>query len=121
MHNRKMCSPTTSVDVLIVGAGPAGAPLACFLDSHGIAGTILSRDSSTAFQPQAHYTNPATFECLRDIGLEDEFRRVGLSKDFYGDYRFYDSPAGKEIGSMHSFINRPNYLVSFHNSAVSPY
>lgn len=67
-------------DVLIVGAGPAGASLGCFLTRYGqghdalyslvdvetnqladVTGLIISKASSTARTPRAHYTSNATF------------------------------------------------------------
>jgi 2-polyprenyl-6-methoxyphenol hydroxylase-like FAD-dependent oxidoreductase len=50
---------------LIVGAGPAGASLACFLASHGLTGIMLSAASGTSDTPRAHITNMAAMECLR--------------------------------------------------------
>lgn len=67
-------------DLLIVGAGPAGASLACFLASHGNAlatttievplrlmstrligrtGIMIARDPWSAETPRAHITNMA--------------------------------------------------------------
>jgi alkyl hydroperoxide reductase subunit AhpF len=68
-------------DVLIVGAGPAGASLGCFLTKYGmcaslmkfplefiahedligVTGLIISKASSTVQTPRSHYTNNATF------------------------------------------------------------
>ena len=36
----------TSIDFLIVGTGPAGAALACFLTQYGKQGSILARPSA---------------------------------------------------------------------------
>lgn len=99
------------VDVLIVGAGPAGAGLACFLGYYGISAMMITRDRHTAPQPRAHFTNMATLECLRDIGLEQEYRQVGMSRDHYGDYRYCYTLNGADITRMHSFGRRPDRLV----------
>lgn len=69
-----------STDYLIVGTGPAGASLACFLAQHGktkivlnnnlsghytdnyllgLTGLIVSQDPSNADTPRAHITNMA--------------------------------------------------------------
>src|ERR1700677_3986302 len=58
-------------DLLIVGTGPAGSALACFLASHGLKGIMLSNAPTTSDTPRAHITNPAALECMRDIGLEE--------------------------------------------------
>ena len=47
------------VDMLIIGTGPAGASLACFLASHGLTGLIVSQAPSSAETPRAHITNMA--------------------------------------------------------------
>lgn len=60
---------------LIVGAGPAGASLGCFLASYGLKGIIIAAAPGTAKEPRAHITNPAALECLRDIGLEEEAKK----------------------------------------------
>ena len=67
------------VDVLIVGAGPTGAALACFLGSHGmvyetigldrnadvdhpgITGMMVSDAPCASDTPRANYTNMAAF------------------------------------------------------------
>ncbi|KAJ3575782.1 hypothetical protein NPX13_g3920 [Xylaria arbuscula] len=84
-------------DVLIVGAGPAGASLGCFLTRYGVTGLIISKTSSTARTPRAHFTSNATFECLRDAGLEPECRNVSTSRELIKFYRFCHTMAGKEL------------------------
>ncbi|KAI8626406.1 FAD binding domain-containing protein [Xylariaceae sp. FL1651] len=95
-------------DILIVGAGPAGASLACFLTQYGVKGLIISKTSSTAKTPRAHYTNNATFECLRDIGLERECRKVATSKELIKFYRFCTTMAGEELSRSYYAGNDPN-------------
>lgn len=66
---------------LIVGAGPAGASLACFLAQYGLRGIIVVKASGTSKEPRAHITNPAALECLRDVGLEQECLKNATSGD----------------------------------------
>ncbi|GKZ23562.1 hypothetical protein AbraIFM66951_007558 [Aspergillus brasiliensis] len=83
-------------DVLVVGTGPAGASLACFLVQNGVKGLIISQASSTVRTPRAHYTNNATFECLRDLGIEQECRKNATPKELLMYYRIAESMAGEE-------------------------
>ncbi|KAI1144852.1 FAD binding domain-containing protein [Nemania diffusa] len=94
-------------DVLIVGAGPAGASLGCFLTQYGVTGLIISKTSSTARTPRAHYTSNATFECLRDIGLEYECRNVATPKELIKFYRFCHTMAGEELSRSYYAGNDP--------------
>ncbi|TGJ86358.1 hypothetical protein E0Z10_g2428 [Xylaria hypoxylon] len=95
-------------DILIVGAGPAGASLACFLTQYGVTGLIISKTSSTARTPRAHYTSNATFECLRDAGLERECRSVSTPRELIKFYRFCHTIAGKELSRSYYAGNDPN-------------
>ncbi|KAJ2998934.1 hypothetical protein NUW58_g163 [Xylaria curta] len=95
-------------DVLIVGAGPAGASLGCFLTQYNVTGLIISKSSSTARTPRAHYTNNATFECLRDVGLEAECRRASTPKELIKFYRFCHTMTGKELSRSYYAGNDPN-------------
>ena len=101
-------SCTTQTDVLIIGAGPAGASLACFLASHGIVGTMVSRASGTADTPRAHITNMAALECLRDIDLERDCLQVSTDGDCMMHTRWCHSMAGQEFARIYSWGNDPN-------------
>lgn len=85
-------------DFLIVGAGPAGASLACFLASHSLTGILLSSAPGTAFTPRAHLTNPPALEALRDCDpfIYDECVRLGTAGDAIKHYRFCETMAGEE-------------------------
>lgn len=54
---------TVATDFLIVGAGPAGASLACFLGRLGLKGILISAANGPAKTPRAHLTNPPALEC----------------------------------------------------------
>ncbi|CAH0026136.1 unnamed protein product [Clonostachys rhizophaga] len=95
-------------DVLIIGAGPAGASLASFLASYGVKGIMVSRDSTSAETPRAHITNMATFECFRDIGLEDILRNVSIPIDETDHLlRWCLSMSGRELARRYTLQTTP--------------
>ena len=64
-------SKVIDTDVLVVGAGPAGASAGLFLAKYGIRTLVISRHRGTAETPRAHIVNQRTMEVMRDAGLED--------------------------------------------------
>ncbi|CAG7939947.1 unnamed protein product [Penicillium nalgiovense] len=101
-------------EFLIVGAGPAGAALACFLGSHGLKGIMISSAPGTANTPRAHITNMAALECLRDIGLYEELQKLGSTgEDHMQHTRWCHSMAGEEYARIHSWGNDPRRKVGF--------
>ncbi|GIZ39927.1 hypothetical protein CKM354_000328900 [Cercospora kikuchii] len=93
---------------LIVGAGPAGASLACFLASHGLSGVLVAAAPGTAKEPRAHITNAAALECLRDIGLEEEALKNATPSECMQHTRWCRSMAGEEFGRIYSWGNQPD-------------
>lgn len=102
-------SATTTIktDLLIIGAGPAGASLACFLSSHGLKGIILASSPGTAATPRAHITNAAALECLRDIDLEGECLQVAAPNLSMQHTRWCKSMAGEEFARIYAWGNDP--------------
>jgi 2-polyprenyl-6-methoxyphenol hydroxylase-like FAD-dependent oxidoreductase len=92
---------------LIIGGGPAGASLACFLSAHHFKGLLIDADSGTTRTPKAHITNPAALECLRDIGLEEAAKHDGMPKTHMLHYRWGHDMAGEEYARVHSWGNHP--------------
>ncbi|CAK3997996.1 related to phenol 2-monooxygenase [Lecanosticta acicola] len=103
---------------LIVGAGPAGASLACFLASHNLTGIMLSAASGTAKEPRAHITNAAALECLRAIGLEAEAVQHATPPESMQHTRWCRSMAGEEFARIHSWGNQPERKGEY--EAASP-
>jgi hypothetical protein len=116
-------------DLLIVGAGPAGASLACFLTQHGtrkpvspqfplltvgtgLKGIMLSGAPSTADTPRAHIANMAALECLRDLGLEEQCKRAAVQGNCMRHTRWCRSMAGEEFARIYSWGNDPQRAVS---------
>lgn len=100
-------SPIIETPYLIVGAGPAGASLACFLASYGLKGIMISAAPGTAKEPRAHITNPAAQECLRDIGLDDAVQKEGTAQVNMSHTRWCHDMAGEEWARIHSWGNQP--------------
>jgi 2-polyprenyl-6-methoxyphenol hydroxylase-like FAD-dependent oxidoreductase len=108
LTNEPSSAPSANYDVLIVGTGPAGASLACFLSSHGITGLIISSASCNADTPRAHITNIAALEALRDIGLDMECTNAATSGDCMMHTRWCHSMAGEEYARIYSWGNDPH-------------
>ncbi|KAF2233983.1 hypothetical protein EV356DRAFT_447524 [Viridothelium virens] len=104
---------TVETDLLIVGTGPAGGSLACFLASHGIRGIIIGVTSGCADTPRAHITNPAALECLRDIGLEETCIQNATHGENMRHCRWGYSMAGEEYARIHSWGNDPKRRGDF--------
>ncbi|KAF7882770.1 uncharacterized protein EAF02_006133 [Botrytis sinoallii] len=105
-------------DLLIVGAGPSGAALACFLGHHGLRGMLIAGTPGTADTPRAHITNMAAMECLRDIGLEEECLQVAVKGDSMLHTRWCRSLAGEEYARIYSWGNDPKRAGDY--DAASP-
>lgn len=65
-------------NILVVGAGPVGAvaALACARLGHRV--TLLEAQGRIDDSPRASTTQPPTLEILAELGLIDEYLRVGL-------------------------------------------
>ncbi|KAK0616192.1 FAD binding domain-containing protein [Immersiella caudata] len=104
-------------DLLIVGAGPAGAGLACFLAAHGRTGIVIAAAPGTADTPRAHITNMAGLECLRDIGLEQEAMAVATPSTNMEHTRWCHSMAGDEYARMHSWGHDPKFKGAYETAS----
>ena len=63
---------TTRVQVLVVGAGLAGAASAMFLADRGIRTLVVERHPGTSLHPKAGGQHPRTMELLRTAGVADQ-------------------------------------------------
>ncbi|KAF2266956.1 hypothetical protein CC78DRAFT_490816 [Lojkania enalia] len=96
---------TMETEFLIVGAGPAGASLGCFLARYGISGLMISAASGTADTPRAHINNMAALETLRDIGLWDDCKKLGVHGPIIRNYRWCESMSGEEYARNFAWGN----------------
>ena len=94
---------------LIVGAGPAGGSLACFLSHppYSMTGLLISNAPGTSQTPRAHITNPACFECLRDIDLEQRCLNNAVAGDCMIHTRWCHDMTGEEYARIYSWGNDP--------------
>lgn len=67
------------VDVLVVGAGPAGLALALQATSHGARVAVVDRRPDHARPSRAMVVQPRTLEVLKPIGAADALRHEGTT------------------------------------------
>jgi putative polyketide hydroxylase len=67
------------VDVLVVGAGPAGLTAAATLRRYGVQVLVLERKERLSPHPRATVVSMRSMELLRSWGLEDEIRQGGIA------------------------------------------
>ncbi len=71
------------VDVLIVGAGPAGLALAIEMGRLGVRCLVVEQNDRVGYSPRAKTTNVRTREHLRRWGIADNLRKAsGLPADY---------------------------------------
>jgi 2,4-dichlorophenol 6-monooxygenase len=106
------------IEVLIIGAGPAGAAAAVFLGKHGIQTMMISRHPGTAETPRAHITNQRTMEALRDAGLEEPCMLHASPPEFIEHSFWLRSMAGEELARTYAWGNDPARMGDY--AAASP-
>ncbi|KAI7778898.1 hypothetical protein LA080_001503 [Diaporthe eres] len=114
-------SSILQTNILIAGAGPAGAGLATFLGQNGLKGLVIAKDSATAYTPRAHGFNPFAFECLRDIDPEDEALRLAIRGPSALSMRFARSLAGQEYGRVMAWGEKPDVAGKVHELTPREY
>ena len=65
-------------NVIVVGAGPVGTVAALACARRGLTVTLLEAQERIDDSPRASTTQPPTLEILAELGLIDEYLRVGL-------------------------------------------
>src|SRR5215217_8874554 len=66
------------VDVLVVGAGPAGLTAAAALRRYGVEVLVQERKARLSAHPRATVVSTRSMELLRSWGLEDEIKARGM-------------------------------------------
>jgi putative polyketide hydroxylase len=69
-----MALDAQEIDVLVVGAGPAGLTAAATLRRHGAEVLVVERKRGLSEHPRATVVSTRSMELLRSWGLEDEIR-----------------------------------------------
>jgi 2,4-dichlorophenol 6-monooxygenase len=105
-------------DVLIIGAGPAGASAAVFLSRYGIRCLMVSKHRGTSETPRAHITNQRAMEALRDAGLERSCIALASPAESIGHTFFLRSMLGEEIARVPAWGNAPERIGDY--AAASP-
>ena len=84
-------------NVIVVGAGPVGTVAALSCARRGLTVTLLEAQERIDDSPRASTTQPPTLEILAELGLIDEYLRVGLvSRTF----QFWDRATLKLIAEF---------------------
>jgi 2,4-dichlorophenol 6-monooxygenase len=109
---------TVVTDVLIVGAGPAGASAAVFLGRLGVRCLVVSKHRGTSETPRAHITNQRAMEALRDAGLEPSCMALASPAESIGHTFFLRSMLGEEIARVPAWGNDPERMGDY--AAGSP-
>jgi 3-(3-hydroxy-phenyl)propionate hydroxylase len=81
-------------NILVVGAGPVGSVAALASARLGHTVTLLEAQERIDDSPRASTTQPPTLEILAELGLIDEYLRVGLTAR---TFEFWDRPTLERI------------------------
>src|SRR5262245_30077551 len=84
-------------NILVVGAGPVGSVAALAAARLGHAVTLLEARERIDDSPRASTTQPPTLEILAELGLVDEYIRVGLVAR---TFEFWDRPTLERIAEF---------------------
>ncbi|MBK0420296.1 FAD-dependent monooxygenase [Leucobacter sp. CSA1] len=101
--------PAVETEVLIVGAGPAGAAAGALLATYGIDAMMINKYNSVANTPRAHITNQRAMEVLRDLGLERQAKAASTPQNLMGDHVYATSLAGQELGRIRTWYTHPSF------------
>src|ERR671919_799561 len=81
-------------NVIVVGAGPVGTVAALACARLGLSVALVEAQPRIDDSPRASTTQPPTLEILAELGLIDEYLRVGLVAR---TFEFWDRPSLERI------------------------
>ncbi|MFI0406138.1 FAD-dependent oxidoreductase [Actinomadura sp. 3N508] len=102
-------SGVLETEVLVVGAGPAGATAAALLSTYGIKNVLLNKHAGVSNSPRAHITNQRGVEVLRDLGIEEELLKHATPQHLMGEHVYATSLAGPELGRLRTWYTHPHF------------
>jgi 2,4-dichlorophenol 6-monooxygenase len=111
---------TVECEVLIVGAGLTGAPLAAFLGRAGVKVNVVALTRWVADSPRAHLINSRTMEILRDQGMEELSVRQEVPQWAHANKLWTTSLAGVELARIHCWGGGPDRRGDYERASVSP-
>lgn len=85
------------VEVLVVGAGPAGLTLAIDLAQRGVACHVVEAAEERGVNPRCNTTSARSMEIFRRLGIADDIRRAGLPEDYPTSIQYRTTLTGEEI------------------------
>ncbi len=103
-------------EVLIVGAGLAGASAAVMLARHGIGTMMISRAPWVADSPRAHIVNQRTMEVMRALGLEEACEAAATPGHQMANHVMMTSVTGVEFGRLWTWGNDPERAGEYAHS-----
>jgi 3-(3-hydroxy-phenyl)propionate hydroxylase len=85
-------------NILVVGAGPVGSVAALAAARFGHTVTLVEAQERVDENPRASTTQPPTLEILAELGLIDEYLRVGLVAR---TFQFWDRAHDQDVSTLH--------------------
>ncbi|KAF2095786.1 phenol 2-monooxygenase [Rhizodiscina lignyota] len=85
----------------------------------GLKAMMISSAPGTADTPRAHLLNPMAMECLRELGLEDDAVRMGVTGPPLEYMRWCYSMVGEEYGKIYAWGGAPSTKADVVSSTPS--
>ena len=114
-------SQIVETDVLIVGAGPAGAMSSLLLAGLGVRNIMINKYKSTSPGPRSHITNQRAMEILRDQGLEEAAKELATPQSYMGEHVYASSMVGEEYGRIRSWSTHPTAMAEHVRASPTTY
>jgi 2,4-dichlorophenol 6-monooxygenase len=100
-------------EVLIIGSGPAGSTAALALSTYGIKNIVVTKYRWLAETPRAHITNQRALEVFRDMGVEEDVKRLAVKQEWMGNTVFCTALAGEELGRIQTWGTHPRRKADY--------